>query len=211
MDLGLLQGQGGSLCGTLHSPCNCWLSRKCIFREIYSKASNNADFCWLCHSLYCQLKANSSPLPSVVNCHSPFSFVNWPCVFSGTFLSSSTSDLAGDIELKPFLWVSRQNRQRWSDRRTHTDLTQWLQSSHIGLILILVDSFSGWPEEIKVRNRKDTSLRQILRAIFARNGVPKTIVTDNVPEFCDETLEPWLRKIGCMPYKTPPFTLSQMA
>ena len=39
-----------------------------------------------------------------------------------------------------------------------------------------------------VRDGKDTTLRQILRTIFARNGVPKTIVTDNAPEFCDESL-----------------------
>ena len=54
-----------------------------------------------------------------------------------------------------------------------------------------------------MRDRKATTVRQILRTIFARNGVPKTIVTDNAPEFCDERLMSWLRKIGCMPYKTP--------
>ena len=51
--------------------------------------------------------------------------------------------------------------------------------------LILVDSFSGWPEVIKVRDGKATTVRQILRTIFARNGVPKTIAMDNAPEFCD--------------------------
>ena len=70
----------------------------------------------------------------------------------------------------------------------------------IGLFLILVNSFSVWLEVIKVRDRKAaTAVRQILRTIFARNGVPKTIVTDNAPEFCDESLVLWLRKIGCMP------------
>ena len=33
-------------------------------------------------------------------------------IFSGTFLPFSTSDLVGDLELRPFVWVSRQNRQR---------------------------------------------------------------------------------------------------
>ena len=74
----------------------------------------------------------------------------------------------------------------------------------IGLFLISVDSFSSWPEVIKVRDRKATTLRQILRTIFARNGVPKTIVTDNASELCNESLVSWLRKIGCMLYKTPP-------
>ena len=75
----------------------------------------------------------------------------------------------------------------------------------IGLFLILVDSFLGWPEVIKVRDRKATTVRQILRTILARNGVTKTIVMDNALEFYDESLVLWLRKIGCMPYKTPPY------
>ena len=75
----------------------------------------------------------------------------------------------------------------------------------IGLFLILVDSFWDWPEIIKVRNRKATIVRQISKTIFARYGVPKTILTDNTPEFCDESLVLWLRKIGRMPYKTPPY------
>ena len=34
------------------------------------------------------------------------------CVFSGTFLSSSTSGLGRGLELRPFVWVLRQSRQR---------------------------------------------------------------------------------------------------
>ena len=75
----------------------------------------------------------------------------------------------------------------------------------IGLFLILEDSFSGWLEVIKVRDRKVTTVRQILRTIFTSNGVTKTIVTDNAPEFCDESLVLRLRKIGSIPYKTPPY------
>ena len=65
--------------------------------------------------------------------------------------------------------------------------------------------FLGLPEVIKVKDRKVTTVIQILRTIFARNGVPKTIVTDNAPEFCNESLVSWLRNIGCMPYKTPSY------
>ena len=74
----------------------------------------------------------------------------------------------------------------------------------IGLFLIL-GSFSGRPEIIKVRDRKTTTVRQISGTVFARNGVPKTIVTDNALELCDESLESWLWKIGYMPYKIPPY------
>ena len=33
------------------------------------------------------------------------------------------------------------------------------------------------------------------------------LVSDNAPEFCDVDLCTWLKKIGCKPYKTPPYHL----
>ena len=33
----------------------------------------------------------------------------------------------------------------------------------------------------------------------------KALVPDNAPEFCDKDLNSWLSKIGCKPYKTPPY------
>ena len=75
----------------------------------------------------------------------------------------------------------------------------------VGLLLILVDSFSGWFEVICVPDKKRSTIKQILRVIFSRNGIPKTLVSDNAPEFCDEDLNLWLAKIGCKPYKTPPY------
>ena len=73
------------------------------------------------------------------------------------------------------------------------------------LFKILVDIFSGWPEVIKIANRKATSIKQILRTIFLRNGVPKTLVSDNAPEFYAENLCSWQKRIGCFPYKTPSY------
>ena len=73
----------------------------------------------------------------------------------------------------------------------------------VGLFLILVDSFSRWPEVIKVVDRKVTTIKQILRTIFSKNRAPKTLVLDNAPKFCDENLCSWLKHIGCVTYKTP--------
>ena len=75
----------------------------------------------------------------------------------------------------------------------------------VGLLLILVDSFSGWPEVIRVPDKKSLTIKLILRVIFSRNGIPKTLVPDNAPEFCNEDINLWLEKIGCKPYKTPPY------
>ena len=55
----------------------------------------------------------------------------------------------------------------------------------IGLFLIPADSFSGWHEVIKVSDRKATTGKQLLKTVFTRKGINKTIVTDNIQEFCD--------------------------
>ena len=75
----------------------------------------------------------------------------------------------------------------------------------VGLLLILVDSFSGWSEVICVPDKKRSTIKQILRVLFSRNGRPKILVSDNAPVFCDEDLNLWLEKIGCNPYKIPPY------
>ena len=75
----------------------------------------------------------------------------------------------------------------------------------IGLLLIFEDSFSGWPKLFSVRDRKTKTIKQILEVIFSKNGVLKTLVSDNASEFCDVGLCTWLRKIGCIPYKSLPY------
>ena len=74
----------------------------------------------------------------------------------------------------------------------------------MGLFLIFVDSFSGGPEVINVAERKATTIKQILRTIFSRSGVPKTLVSDNTLEFCNKNLCSWLRCFRYIPYKTLP-------
>ena len=53
-------------------------------------------------------------------------------------------------------------------------------------------------KETVLRNWQET----VLRTILARNAVP---ITDNASNFCNESLVSWLRKIGYMPYRPPPY------
>ena len=46
---------------------------------------------------------------------------------------------------------------------------------------------------------------QYVTQYLQKNGIPKTTITDTAPELCDESLVSWLRKIGCMLYKAPPY------
>ena len=75
----------------------CWLSSLSYLHLL------TASICRLSHSLDSYLK------PAGLFCPA---FSTALSVFSGTFLPSSTSCLAGDLALSLFLWVSRQNRQR---------------------------------------------------------------------------------------------------
>ena len=54
-------------------------------------------------------------------------------------------------------------------------------------------------------DKKSPMIKQILRVIFSGNGKPKTLVSDNVAEFCDKDFSLCLEKIGCKPYKTSPY------
>ena len=85
---------------TLHSLCICRLTLACILRETSTKCTNNvdiflrwfarplrsssgfssrlSDFCWLWHSLDSPLKADRSPLPTVVDCLSASTFAKCP-------------------------------------------------------------------------------------------------------------------------------------
>ena len=76
---------------------------------------------------------------------------------------------------------------------------------NLGLFLVLVDSYSSWPEVFKVTDRTSSTVQRILRCVFARNGVPFTVVCDNAAEYGQLCLGTWLRKIGCTLMKTPPY------
>ena len=132
--------KGKSMCDTLHSLCICRLSVACILCETSTKGTNNADIfsrwltrplcsssglssrlfdlCWLCHSLGCQLKADRSRLPSVVNCFSPSSFVGWPLSSLASFSPRPLPFLQETSS--PLFGFRAQNRRRSRLPGSHT-------------------------------------------------------------------------------------------
>lgn len=67
--------------------------------------------------------------------------------------------------------------QPW--QRIHVDFAQF-QEKHW---LLLLDSFTKWPEVIKMEQTKAPDTIRVLRDIFSRFGLPFTMVTDNGPQF----------------------------
>ena len=98
-------------------------------------------------------------------------------------------------ELRNFTQTTLQEVAPWN--RVHMDHAY---ITGVVLLLILVDSFS-----IRVPDKKRSSIKHILRVIFSKNCIPKTLVSDNASEFCDEDLNLWLEKKGCQANKTPPY------
>ena len=87
------------------SPCIYRLSQACISVKLPRPVSS-APFCWLFSSaLLYQLSLSLSI---------------YLYVFSGTFLPSSTSGIAGDPSFRPFVWVLHQNRRRDPEWHLHT-------------------------------------------------------------------------------------------
>lgn len=51
------------------------------------------------------------------------------------------------------------------------------------MFLIVIDAYSKWPEVFHMRSTTTSSTVQVLRTLFARQGVPREIVSDNGPQF----------------------------
>ena len=47
--------------------------------------------------------------------------------------------------------------------------------------LIVVDYFSKYPEVVEVESKSAEATIEVLKTIFARNGIPTIVIADNVP------------------------------
>ena len=88
--------------------------------------------------------------------------------------------------------------QPWE--RVHVD---WAQHSAFGNILIVVDSCSSWIEAVQCTDRSTATVQRCLLEIFSRFGVPRTLVSNNGPEFV--ALKPWLSRMNCRKLETPAY------
>lgn len=71
--------------------------------------------------------------------------------------------------------------------------------------LILVDAYTKWPEVVPTRRITTSATLDILQGIFARFGMPETLVSDNGRQFVSEQFELYCDINGILHLKTPPF------
>ena len=87
-------------------------------------------------------------------------------------------------------------------QRIHVDYCGPFLGKHYALII--EDSYSKYPEVFLTTSASASFSKWALRRFFAREGVPNVIVSDNGTHFAAESLQTWLRTIGCHSVFTAP-------
>ena len=64
------------------------------------------------------------------------------------------------------------------------------------MLRVVTDSHSKWPEVVVMRSTTAASTIEVLRNIFARNGLPRHLVSDNRPQFIAEEFKQFMRNNG---------------
>jgi hypothetical protein len=70
-------------------------------------------------------------------------------------------------------------------QRVATDLLEWNGSSYF----VLVDYYSRYIELAKLYSMSSASVIRIMKSIFARHGVPETVMSDNGPQYISEEFQ----------------------
>ena len=73
------------------------------------------------------------------------------------------------------------------------------------MLLIVVDSYSKWPEVPVMSSTSASKTVAVLREIFARNRIPRELVSDNGPKFVLQEFDQFLSNNGIRHIKTLPY------
>ena len=95
----------------------------------------------------------------------------------------------------PYKWPERP----WA--RIHIDFAEKDRQS----FLLVHDSHSKWLEVVHCPDTTAARTVSILRSLFARYGLPETIVSDNGPQFVSEDFQRFLKCNGVRHVLTPPY------
>nr|XP_049461004.1 uncharacterized protein K02A2.6-like [Anopheles coluzzii] len=87
-------------------------------------------------------------------------------------------------------------------RRVHVDYAGPLEGYYF---LVVVDAFSKWPEFYKTTSTTTSATISMLRNIFARFGMPETLVSDNGPQFTSALFAEFCNSSGIEHITTAPF------
>jgi hypothetical protein len=75
-------------------------------------------------------------------------------------------------------------------QRIHVDFAGPFLGS---MFLIIVDAHSKWPEVINMNKTTAAHTIEVLRTVFARNGLPEHVISDNGPQFVSEEFQLFMK------------------
>ncbi|CAH8671840.1 unnamed protein product [Schistosoma bovis] len=101
-------------------------------------------------------------------------------------------------KLPPVPWPK--SEKPWS--RVHIDFTGPLDGT---TYLILVDSYSKWPEILPIAPPSITRTIKLLNRIFAQHGLPEAIVTDNGSQFTSSQFRDFRLQNSINHVRSPPY------
>ena len=98
--------------------------------------------------------------------------------------------------LHPWEWPARP----W--QRVHIDFA----GPFLGTMFsIVVDAYSKWPEVVPMTTTSTTKTIEELRSMFARNGIPDQIVSDNGPQFIATEFSVFVKNNGIKHIRSAPY------
>ena len=121
-------------------------------------------------------------------------YVWWPGITADIEKSVRLCHLCQETQSTPP--VAPLNPWKWPTRpwaRLHLDFAGPLEGKNI---LIVIDAHCKWIEAASTPSTSSAAVIEVLRSLFARFGLPETIVTDNGPGFVSSEFEEFLRRNG---------------
>ena len=73
------------------------------------------------------------------------------------------------------------------------------------MYLIVVDTYSKWPEVIRMSSSSTRETIKVLLSLFSRHGLPDKLVSDNGPQFTSEEFKEFMTNCGILHIKTAPY------
>ncbi|UYV73598.1 K02A2.6-like [Cordylochernes scorpioides] len=73
------------------------------------------------------------------------------------------------------------------------------------MFLIVIDSYSKWPEVIIMNSTTAGSTIRVLRDLFSRYGIPDQVVMDNGPQFVSKEMKYFLKSNGVYHLRSAPY------
>ena len=109
---------------------------------------------------------------------------------------TSNKNSPAKAPLHPWVWPTAP----WE--RVHVDFA----GPFLGkMFFVATDSHSKWPEIISMSSTTATTTIEVIRILFARNGIPRQLISDNGPQFIADEFRQFLINNGVKHIRSSPY------